>query len=210
MKGASGSFTGLGLPAWLGAARDQKGKLWFGDYSYKVHSYDPASGEKTTLYPHGAAGRQLHAGVHALHTDSRSGRIWVGTEAAGLAFVDTVNKCIAPYTGYNGFRHLGQATIHCFLEDRTGIWTGTRQGVYLLDPEKGVVAEYSRRTGHLPHDDILHIYKDKEGIFWLASAGTGLISAGTVRQEPAGSSRNTMACRTTSFMPFTKTPAVMW
>ncbi|MCB0581109.1 MAG: hypothetical protein KDD10_17595, partial [Phaeodactylibacter sp.] len=186
MKGASGSFTGLGLPAWLGAARDQKGKLWFGDYSYKVHSYDPASGEKTTLYPHGAAGRQLHAGVHALHTDSRSGRIWVGTEAAGLAFVDTVNKCIAPYTGYNGFRHLRQATIHCFLEDRTGIWTGTRQGVYLLDPEKGVVAEYSRRTGHLPHDDILHIYKDKEGIFWLASAGGGLIrwdrEAGTCRQ----------------------------
>lgn len=188
VKEASGSFTGLGLPAWLGAARDRQGILWFGDYSYKVHRYDPASGEKATFYPPGGAGRKSYSGVHALHADSRSGRIWVGTEHEGLAFVDTVKKCIVPYTDatYNGFRHLRQATIHHFFQDEQGIWIGTRQGVYLFDPKKGVVAEYSRRTGHLPHDDILHIYKDKEGIFWLASAGGGLIrwdrEAGTWRQ----------------------------
>lgn len=185
-KPPSGGFARLNLPAWLAAARDKQGRLWFGDYSYMVHCFDPVSGERTTFYPPGAAGKQVYNGARALLPDARSGRIWVGTEFEGLAYIDTVKKCIAPYTAYNDFQHLEQATIHCFFQDGPSIWIGTRQGVYQLDPGKGVVAEYSRRTGHLPHDDILYIYKDKDGIFWLASGGGGLIrwdrDRGTYRQ----------------------------
>ena len=185
-KPPSGGLAKLNLPAWVAAARDNQGRLWFGDYSYMVHCYDPVSGEKTTFYPPGAAGKHVHNGARALLPDTRSGRIWVGTELEGLAFIDTVKKCIVPYTAYNDFQHLRQATIHCFFQDESGIWIGTRQGVYQLGPAKGVVAEYSRRTGQLPHDDILHIHKDKQGIFWLASGGGGLIrwdqDSGTYRQ----------------------------
>jgi hypothetical protein len=45
----SGPSNQLDLTAWLAAARDRNGTLWFGDYKYQVHSYEPDSGEKKTF-----------------------------------------------------------------------------------------------------------------------------------------------------------------
>ncbi len=172
---ASGTATPLNLSAWLAASRDQHDRLWFGDYAYKVHCYDPLSGSKQTFYPPDAPGKDIGNATRAIFSDPGSGRIWIGTEKEGLAFIDPGNTVILPFTGYNKFQDLRQGRINCFVEGESGIWLGTNTGVYLLDPQNGIVAEYSQRTGDLPQAEIFHIHIDQQGIFWLASPGNGLI-----------------------------------
>jgi ligand-binding sensor domain-containing protein len=171
-----GPTTRLNLTAWLAATRDKDGLLWFGDYTYKVHSYDPVSGGKKTFYPSDAVGKDIVNSTRAVFPDPSSGRIWIGTENGGLAFIDPGNQVILPFTtGYNQFQQLRQSRINCFLADKPGIWMGTNKGLYLLDPQNGIVAEYSQRTGDLPQGEIFHIHIDQQGIFWLALSGGGLL-----------------------------------
>lgn len=183
---ASGAAANLGIPAWTAAARDAAGRLWFGDYSFIVHFYDPVSGEKKTFYPAGPKGTGQYSATFALFPDSSSGRIWIGTNGRGLAYIDSPYQAITLFTGYNQFQHLQKASVKYFLKDKQRLWMGTDLGLYQLEPGKGVIAEHSRRAGSLPFDDINHVYKDKEGIFWLATKGGGLIrwdrEAGNFRQ----------------------------
>ncbi|MCB0583556.1 MAG: hypothetical protein KDD10_30025, partial [Phaeodactylibacter sp.] len=175
-----------GAPAWLAAARDVAGNLWFGDYYFNVHFYDPVSGAQKVIRPSEVAGDARFNSTRALFPDPASGRIWIGTGKGGLAYIDSPEEGIQPFAAYNQFQHLQKAGIWCFLPDGSALWLGTNQGLYRLEREKGITAEYSRRTGSLPFDEIYHIYKDKEGLFWLATKGGGLVrwdrSRGTYRQ----------------------------
>ncbi|MCB0535142.1 MAG: response regulator [Saprospiraceae bacterium] len=169
----SGKTIGQNISGCLAAVRDAKGALWFGDYNSRVYYFNPDSEEKKIFYP--VSGKQAIGSVRALGTDAKTSRIWVGIENKGLAYIDQKKQAIVPFTAYHEFQSLQKGTINYFLQDELGIWLCTTKGLYLLRPEVGIVAEYSRQMHDLPFDDIYHLYKDKQGIFWLATCGGGLI-----------------------------------
>lgn len=113
----------------------------------------------------------------SMHQD-KNGRIWIG-RANGLLYWNAQEQKMEHFADYNAFEELSNARIVDFVEDQEGwIWLCSNQGLYTLDLEKGVTKRFwtgGKEGEKLPHDDIRHIYQDKEGIYWLATGGAGLI-----------------------------------
>lgn len=102
---------------------------------------------------------------------------------------------IPPNAAFPEFDH---ARINSLQRDRSGqIWACTSLGLYRLK-EDGAITERFWPGGqgdhHLPYENTLHLYEDADGVFWLGTAGGGLIrwdrSAPSDRQTQVISRKN--------------------
>ncbi|GAA4453584.1 hybrid sensor histidine kinase/response regulator transcription factor [Nibrella saemangeumensis] len=97
----------------------------------------------------------------------------------GLWLFQTRDNQVVTFTRYNQFSELAQAHVLHIGADRQGaIWVCANTGLYTLDPAKGVTARYwsgGKGQFFLPADDYQHIYQDKQQVYWLATANSGLI-----------------------------------
>ncbi|GAB4045123.1 hybrid sensor histidine kinase/response regulator transcription factor [Spirosoma litoris] len=102
----------------------------------------------------------------------------VGTQT-GLMLVSTQTAKVSPFTRYNQFKELAQGHILHIAPDRQGrLWICATTGLYTIDPSQGVTARYwsgGKNGTYLPADSYQHIYQDTTGIYWLATANSGLI-----------------------------------
>ena len=106
-------------------------------------------------------------------------RLWLGTFKNGLSVYDLATKQFNNFTHYNGFEELKTAGIVHIQADRNGqIWLSATTGFYKFDSERGVLERHwtgGKGAFYLPYDNIYHFYEDKDGVFWLATGGGGLI-----------------------------------
>src|SRR5690606_31733089 len=61
--------------------------------------------------------------------------------------------------------------IQFFLETAEGIWMATEDGLVLMDEQEKVRAWYK----DFPEKNINHFLIDAEGVFWMATRGSGLL-----------------------------------
>ena len=112
----------------------------------------------------------------ALFEDSH-GTIWLGHEH-GISYLNQADSTLYPYLKINNFHTIREKFVYQFHENDQGIWVVSASGLYLLDPEKGIIDRYHSdgdQAHHLPHNQLHHLHEDNEGYFWLASKGGGLI-----------------------------------
>ena len=102
-------------------------------------------------------------------------RIWIGKK--GLAFIE--NGELHEFKKYNEFEELADAIVLFFYKDKNGvIWVGSSNGLYQLDPKKGIISGYGKnREGvyQLPSNKFQHMHQDEQGVFWLTTEDAGLI-----------------------------------
>lgn len=112
----------------------------------------------------------------SLYKDAKE-RIWIGHER-GLSYLDKTKGIIQQQTDYNGFAKLTESEVFHFHENKHGVWLATSSGLYRLNHDMEV-EEWFHPQGdqehYLPHGVIAHLHEDKDGSFWLASKGGGLI-----------------------------------
>lgn len=96
-------------------------------------------------------------------------RIWIGA-TKGLIEYDIGIDSLRLFDKYNGFEELKNKIIHYFFEDEEGIWLATSDGLYLLNPNRGI------ETCHQPLSqlNIQHFYRERD-TFWLATTSHGLV-----------------------------------
>jgi signal transduction histidine kinase/class 3 adenylate cyclase/ActR/RegA family two-component response regulator len=75
----------------------------------------------------------------------------------------------------NGYDILNESTVYHILETDEGIWLSTTNGLFLLDLENGVKAQYDGKNAGLPNSNLFYLHIDSSGIFWIATRGGGLI-----------------------------------
>jgi ligand-binding sensor domain-containing protein len=138
---------------------------------------DPASGQITHLLPEKWSGAdRADLPVFALCRDGR-GRLWVGTNGAGLYRLDPGAGTWRQYR--SGTSTLAHDTVFSLYADRRGtVWTGTVGGLCRYDEEADSFRVFTRRDG-LPGDEILSIQEDDRGRLWLGGM------AGLARFDPA-------------------------
>ncbi len=106
------------------------------------------------------------------------GTIWVGA-GKGLFKFDALQKELRLFQESGKSEELNKSTVYAFYFNDKGTWLSTSSGVYLVDlVQEKIVAHFSdTQTGafYIPANHIAHIYEDKDGIFWLATKGQGLI-----------------------------------
>ncbi|AUD01426.1 hybrid sensor histidine kinase/response regulator transcription factor [Spirosoma pollinicola] len=149
------------------------GKLYLAQISNLV-AYDYQT-TKTALMP--TPGSEVM--VWSIHPYSTKPHRLLAGGDPGLLLVDPIANRVFPFGGYNQFFELAKAHILHIGTDRQGtIWLCATTGLYTVDPQKGVTGRYWRggRGGYrLPADSYQHFYQDPQGVFWLATANTGLV-----------------------------------
>lgn len=54
-----------------------------------------------------------------------------------------------------------------------------------MTEKEGVLQHFDKQSGALPYNHIRHIYEDSDGIFWLATEGSGLIKWQPNLEDPS-------------------------
>lgn len=151
-------------------AEDGDGFLWSGSQigldrwdGYHFRTYRPAADIPGALPDNY---------INALHTDPK-GRLWVGTNSAGLALYDAnLDRFIVYPAGADGLSHI---SVNAIADDGAGgLWVGTVGGLDQLDPVTGVVRHLRHDvndSASLPDNNVLALQRDHSGTLWVGTPG---------------------------------------
>ncbi len=103
-----------------------------------------------------------------IYYDQEEEELYVGHDKGTFNSEDSI--LVLPHKNLKEFKDFPRREITFFYKNKEGIWIATLNGLYLLDKEKGLVDHVV-----FPHNHIKHFHEDKEGDFWLATGGGGLI-----------------------------------
>lgn len=155
-----------------GLVQDQQGLVWIATTEglirfdgYRFRRYVAVEGDDSSL-----PGNLVRTLLLA-----RDGRLWVGTEADGVAAYDpTTDRFLRFQSSSSEADRLPVAPIRALAEDVAGnIWVGTTgAGLARLDPETGRVQRYTSQAGavgSLPDDRVSALYSDRDGVLWVGS-----------------------------------------
>jgi signal transduction histidine kinase/DNA-binding response OmpR family regulator/ligand-binding sensor domain-containing protein len=158
-----------------GLALDTAGNLWSAQLPFpsrqgELVRVDPASGQILNTFT-------LDPVVLWTIFPAKPDQLWCGTNQ-GLAFFNTQTEKVIYQTSGN-FPELANADIVHIGRDRTGlIWLCSSTGFYKMTEDGQIAGRYwSGGKGEywLPYDNFYHFYQDTAGVFWLGTAGGGLL-----------------------------------
>ncbi|MEO6282042.1 MAG: two-component regulator propeller domain-containing protein [Dyadobacter sp.] len=156
-----------------GLAQDSTGELYTGNAGGGEYlaRYNPSSAT------HSEIPLPIDTEIWTLHPVG-AGQ-WLAGSQKGLLWVDQKKGSTKPFTDYHQFTELSQAHCLYIAPDRQGLfWICANTGIYAFSRDRGVIARYwsgGKGQFRLPADSYQHFYQDKAGIFWLATAHSGLI-----------------------------------
>lgn len=150
---------------WLGAFRDQYDHVWFSGETGIIEQYDPLR-DQHHYYKLDPPPQSSLNQLTIIRDDS--GQVWTGT-LKGLCTLDPETGRYKRFTHYNGFEQLAESGVYYLYQDDDGIWVASSSGLYRLTPGQGITARYAQG------EHILHFYREKNGIFWLATHGGGVV-----------------------------------
>ena len=161
---------------WWGAGRDREGNLWFGRVGERIEKYNPVT-QQSRYYDPAVPDPRSGDRLPYSFLQDKTGRMWIGFDT-GLYFLEPGAALHQRFTRYNTFERYKNSSVYHLQEDKEGIWIASSTGLYLLEPGKGITRRYAadeKAPRYIPYDHLLHCYRDKAGIFWLATQGGGLI-----------------------------------
>jgi len=157
---------------WSGAYHN--GFLWSGGgYREKLNFGRQFDLQTEQKYAYPLQGDTAHFAYGTL-TIQNPNQLLVGLNE-GLCYANIQQKTAVAFTEYNGFDTLRTSFVYYLHRNKNGIWLATSTGIYLMTEKEGILRQYNKKSGDLPHDHIRHIYEDATGIFWLATQGGGII-----------------------------------
>jgi diguanylate cyclase (GGDEF)-like protein len=161
------------LPATSGAntvVEDGDGFIWVGmqaglarwdGYRFKVYQPDTET-----------SGSLPDNFINALHTDPQ-GRLWIGTNSAGLARYDSTSDRFISYdAGPDG---LSDSSVNAIIDDGAGgLWIGTGAGLDRLDLQSGLIRHHRHDkddSSSLPGRRVLALHRDHSDTLWIGTSG---------------------------------------
>lgn len=116
-----------------------------------------------------------YRGIWALH-EMNNGDLWIGTDL-GLAVLPFNADSIELPFAWNDYRNLFNSVVNHFHQNETGLWIATSTGLYLMDADTNFIHYHSGKSPpyQLPFNDLIHLYEDEQGVFYLATRGGGWV-----------------------------------
>jgi diguanylate cyclase (GGDEF)-like protein len=154
-------------------AEDGDGFLWVGTQEgllrwdgYRLREYKPAPQ---------TAGALPDNFIESLHADRR-GRLWIGTNGAGLARYDkAADRFISYRAGDSGLSGVQVPAI--VDDDAGGLWIGTENGLDRIDLDSEAITHVDQVAENPPNARIQALLRDRQGALWVGTA------AGLVRRD---------------------------
>ncbi len=155
--------------------------FWFTGKEYRITRYEPLNGRIQSFE---ADSLNLWAGITTRQGDLLIG----GTDGMGRFDYDHFERLTM-----QGKSQSPRVWVYQFFYSHDGIlWAVSNRGLFEIDTSNKVTAHYSDTTKvekyRLPFADILGVYEDGKGVFWMATNGAGLLRWD--RKNSTGASRS--------------------
>lgn len=158
---------------------DHPSTAWLGIFRGGLNKLDLATGRVKHLPAEQPDFAHLkRAIVNTLVRQQGQSMGWVGTDDAG-----GLHKFNFGTEQFEDFPHrkalvaaLRSAPVKSiWMDDSQSLWLATRgSGLVVFDERMGVVQHFDRSTG-FPSDDLLHIFRSRDGHLWVATHGQGVV-----------------------------------
>ncbi len=158
-----------------GLAFDNDNKLWninmqYGSSGGGLEQVDPITGKLIESV-------ELNTDLAFVIFPASPSQLWVSLNR-GIVFFNTVSKRISsPVT--SRFPEFEKANIvHIGRSHAGDIWVCSSNGLYRMTADGQITAHYwtgGEGKFKMPVDNFNHFYEDADGIFWLATGGSGLL-----------------------------------
>ena len=149
--------------------------LWVGGKRRPLIKIDKTTGKAIETI------KDIKHQVWSIHEDKNK-RVWIGQGKNGLLYYDIKGmETVAQYTQLNGFDELEEGKIIHIVEDKRDnnyLWLSCESGWYRLNIKDGIKARFwngSDSRFNIPSDNVYYTYQDDKGVFWLATAHSGLL-----------------------------------
>lgn len=98
-------------------------------------------------------------------------RLWISTENSGLLkFSADTNSFEQFISNIHDESSLSSNQVYMSIEDYAGnIWSATRNGLSIFDPNTNQFTRISKRNSNLPDDQILSITQSNSGMLWVGT-----------------------------------------
>lgn len=111
--------------------------------------------------------------------EDKNEKVWMGTYQ-GLNSYERDDGFVREQHEYGAYPDLGDAFISGFFtDDKQQVWIFSDKGIFLFDTDKGIpIAQYGSGqdgSAYLPLGTAYHMHHDKQGRYWIATEGNGLI-----------------------------------
>ncbi|MFN8116928.1 MAG: two-component regulator propeller domain-containing protein [Bacteroidia bacterium] len=155
----------------LSLLEDTQGRIWIGSYGQGIIVYDPKTRKEIKLLSE----NNKIGTILELIQDS-NGTVWAGTFEAGLFAINPNTYQVKRYGTSNGLTSNG---INCIYEDKENktLMLGTDGGGvcilnFITSIDKPLVTSFKHidNKNSISSNSINNIYKDKNGIFWIATS----------------------------------------
>ena len=160
-----------GINTVLSLLEDNVGNIWIGSYGQGIIIYNPITKKETKIL----ADKNFGGTVMKMIQD-KSGIVWVATYKDGLYSINPNTLSVRRYTTMQGLSSNNIYFVYENKEDNTLI-VGTDGGGlcilnFLNNSEKPFVTVYKHidNRNSISSNSINNIYKDKDGIFWIATS----------------------------------------
>ena len=147
--------------------KDDNGNLWIGNTNDFLHEYEPKNNRWN------AYRMENFTRPYVVFKNPVTGRLLLGTNR-GLAYFDKNSKKNVPISLPLSNKDI---EIRNFHYNQSGIWIVSNHGLLLMDPSSESIARhYSKSKGGFPSNNLMHLYEDEEGVFWIATKDQGLMA----------------------------------
>lgn len=169
--------------------QDQDGFLWFGTDD-GLNKYN---GQQISVFKNDSRNEKSISDnwINCLWQDP-SGVLWIGTLEGGLNRYDKYSRTFTTYNfdPYNE-KTLSSNTVQCIVgNDKNSFWVGTDNGLNLFDISTGQVKRFmdemvnpNNPKSVIKNDNIRCLFKDSEGVLWIGTYKSGLLSYDTKKNE---------------------------
>jgi ligand-binding sensor domain-containing protein/serine phosphatase RsbU (regulator of sigma subunit) len=160
--------------------QDRDGFIWFGTDD-GLNRFD---GLKFTVYKNNVSRKSSLSDnwINCIFEDS-DGRIWIGTSEGGLNRYEKFTNSFTVFQTNEKENSISHDNVTSIVQkDKDHLWIGTNDGLNLFTISTGKFILYkdedihSDHTTTIPNDAIKVLFKDKQGILWIGTDKSGLIS----------------------------------
>ncbi len=123
-------------------------------------------------------------------TEDRDGKIWAGSFAYGLLFLDTEEDVfmqaeIKKRADTPNFTQPGQELSHLYFDEKNDLWITTRDGVYKYYPKTNEIKTIEKYSGYQLTFFAFYngITQDKEGNVWISNNFRGILKFNGVSEK---------------------------
>ncbi|WP_100609925.1 hybrid sensor histidine kinase/response regulator transcription factor [Confluentibacter lentus] len=178
-----GTSKGLPTNSVRSVYKDDAGLIWIGTFNKGIYLIDNNSGKFDSYLLGDFQQNDLDGKDVRAFAEDKSGNVWITYDGIGLVMLDKKTNSLKRQDQINN-KMLPHVLTALAFDNDNNLWVGTgANGVYKINLVNNNVVNYTIKSGGFGDNKASYLYKDKKGVIWCGSNGSGLFYFDKKKQQ---------------------------